>query len=68
MSEPEPLDLVLFAGSPDPWGAHVGVSLGGAEVLHLCKEVGVPVVWEFEDFAERERYRSLIGFKRVRTL
>ena len=68
VSEPEPLDLVLFAASPDPWGAHVGVYLGGAEVLHLCKEVGVPVVWDFKDFAERERYRSLIGFKRVRTL
>ncbi len=67
VSEPEPLDLVLFAASPDPWGAHVGVYLGGVEVLHLCKEVGVPVVWDFKDFAEREHYRSLIGFKRVRT-
>lgn len=66
--DPQPLDLVLFAASPDPWGAHVGVYLGGPEVLHLCKEVGVPVVWDFKDFAERERYRSLIGFKRVRTL
>lgn len=31
VSEPESLDLVLFAASPDPWGAHVGVYLGGAE-------------------------------------
>ena len=67
VSEPEPLDLVLFAANPDPWGAHVGVYLGGVAVLHLCKEVGVPIVWDFNDFAERERYRSLIGFKRVRT-
>lgn len=66
--EPQPLDLVLFAASPDPWGALVGVHLGGAEVLDLCKEVGVPVVWDFKDFAERERHRSLIGFERVRTL
>ena len=68
VSEPESLDLVLFATSPDPWGAHVGVYLGAAAVLHLCKEIGVPVVWDFKDFAERERYASLIGFKRVRPL
>lgn len=68
VSEPESLDLVLFAASPDPWGAHVGVYLGAAAVLHLCKEIGVPVVWDFKDFAERERYASLIGFKRVRPL
>ena len=66
VTEPEPLDLVLFAASPDPWGAHVGVYLGGSAGLHLCKEVGVPVGWGFKDFAERERYRSFIGFKRVR--
>jgi hypothetical protein len=67
VSEPEPLDLVLFAASPDPWGAHVGVYLGGTAVLHLCKEIGRPVIWAFTDFAQRERYRSLIGFKRART-
>ena len=67
VSEPERLDLVLFAAGPDPRGAHVGVYLGGTAVLHLCKEIGVPVVWDFTDFAERERYGSLIGFKRVRT-
>ena len=49
VSGPEPLDLVLFAASPDPWGADVGVYLGGADVLHLCKEVGFPVVWDLKD-------------------
>ena len=67
VSDPEPLDLVLFAAGPDPWGAHVGVYIGGGAVLHLCKEVGVRVVWDFSDFAERERYGSLIGFKRAPT-
>src|SRR5688500_16873205 len=66
VSDPAPLDLVLYAASPEPWGAHVGVYLGAKTVLHLCKEIGVPVVWDFTDFATRERYRSLIGFKRVR--
>jgi hypothetical protein len=68
VSDPQPLDLVLFAAGPDPWGAHGGVYIGGAAILHLCKEIGVPVVWTFADFAERERYGSLIGFKRVRPL
>lgn len=67
VSDPEPLDLVLFAAGPNPWGAHLGVYIGGGAVLHLCKEIGVPVVWDFSDFAERERYGSLIGFKRART-
>jgi hypothetical protein len=66
--DPKPLDLVLFAATPDPWGAHVGVYIGGAAVLHLCKEIGVPVVWGYTAFAARERYASLIGFKRVRTV
>lgn len=64
--EPEPLDLVLFGTGDDAWGAHVGVYLGGGDVLHLCKEVGVPAIWDFDDFAARERYRPRIGFKRVR--
>ena len=63
--EPAPLDLVLFGSSEVPWGAHVGVYLGGSEVLHLCQEVGTPAVWSFTDFAARDRYRTRIGFKRV---
>ena len=61
---PEPLDLVLYGPSDDPFGAHVGVCLGGTKVLHLCEEIGTPIVWDFEDFAARPRYRSQIGFKR----
>jgi len=64
--EPGPLDLVLFGVGDDAWGAHVGVYLGGEEVLHLCKEVGVPAVWDFAQFARQDRYRPRVGFKRVR--
>ena len=64
--DPRPLDLVLFAPSDDAWGAHVGVVTGPGEVLHLCAELGRPAVWTFDDFAVRERYRTRIGFKRVR--
>ncbi|NBE53787.1 C40 family peptidase [Streptomyces boluensis] len=63
--EPGPLDLVLFSGDGDPYGAHVGVWLGDDTVLHLCVEVGRPVVWARAAFAERAPYRVFLGAKRV---
>lgn len=60
-----PLDLVLFNATDDAWGAHVGVVVGEGRVLHLSAEAGRPVVWGMADFATRDRYRTLIGFKRV---
>ena len=65
---PAPLDLLLFSPNDDPYGAHVGVFVGDDRVLHLCAEVGLPAVWRLADFAERERYRVLIGAKRSRGL
>ncbi|MYT34290.1 hypothetical protein [Streptomyces sp. MspMP-M5] len=67
---PGPLDLVLFgggpvAGRPEGYGAHVGVHLGPDRVLHLCREVGRPVVWGYADFAVRARYARFLGAKRV---
>jgi hypothetical protein len=35
-------------------------------VLHLCADVGLPVVWRLGDFARHERYRVFIGAKRPR--
>lgn len=64
--DPEPLDLVLYSGDGESSGAHVGVVWGDDEVLHLCAEVGVPVVWPASEFASRERYAQVIGYKRVR--
>jgi cell wall-associated NlpC family hydrolase len=61
----QPLDLVLFNATGEAWGAHVGVVVGEGQVLHLCAEVGRPAVWSMADFAARDRYRTLIGFKRV---
>jgi hypothetical protein len=61
----EPLDLLLFNDTGDPWGAHVGVWIGEDQVLHLCAEVGRPAVWPMREFAERDRYRTLVGIKRV---
>jgi hypothetical protein len=65
VAPPEPLDLLLFNGTGDPYGAHVGVCVDEARVLHLCAEVGRPALWSLADFAARDRYRVLIGAKRV---
>jgi len=61
----QPLDLLLFNATDDAYGAHVGVWVGGGTVLHLCAEMGRPAVWDLAEFAARERYRVLIGIKRV---
>jgi hypothetical protein len=60
-----PLDLVLVNATDDAWGAHVGVWVADDQVLHLSAEVGLPSVWRMSDFAARERYAVLLGFKRV---
>ncbi|GAA1734962.1 hydrolase [Brachybacterium phenoliresistens] len=58
------LDLVLFASEDRAFGAHVGIVLGGG-VLHLCREIGVPALWGWEEFAARERYSVVVGRVRV---
>ncbi|MCX4572413.1 hydrolase [Streptomyces sp. NBC_01571] len=64
--ESRPQDLALFNHGDEAWGAHVGVVVGEGRVLHLCAEVGRPVIWPLREFATRERYRTLLGFKRPR--
>lgn len=66
VAAPQPLDLMLVNATDAPWGAHVGVWLGDDRVLHLCAELGRPAVWSPADFAARDRYRTLVGFVRVR--
>ncbi|MFD9129063.1 hydrolase [Kitasatospora sp. NPDC059571] len=65
VTAPRPLDLLLFNGTDDAYGAHVGICAGEDRVLHLCAEAGRPAVWSGADFAARERYRVLVGVKRV---
>lgn len=62
----EPLDLLLFNGTEEPFGAHVAVYAGAGQALHLAKSVGQPALWSLTEFAERPEYRVLIGGKRVR--
>ncbi|MBO2463516.1 hypothetical protein [Actinomadura violacea] len=63
--EARPLDLVLFNATQQAWGAHVGVCAGDDRILHLCAEVGYPVVWSWREFSDRKRYGTLVGIKRV---
>jgi hypothetical protein len=65
VNEPEPLDLVLFNSSDEPFGAHIGLYMASDEIFHLSREVGKPAVWSFEEFAMRWRYSKIVGIKRV---
>lgn len=65
VTEPGPLDLLLFNRTDDPYGAHVAVYLGQGRAVHLSLEVGRPVVWPLEEFFRHERYRTLVGIKRI---
>ncbi|MFF8946851.1 hydrolase [Streptomyces sp. NPDC014864] len=65
VARPRPLDLLLFNAVDDAYGAHVGVWVDEDRILHLCAEAGRPAVWTPADFAARERYRVLVGVKRV---
>ncbi|MYS79471.1 cell wall hydrolase [Streptomyces sp. SID5474] len=73
VTEPAPLDLLLFDAGPRPdrdpgYAAHVGVHLGPDRVLHLCREVGRPAVWSYAEFAAHPGYSRLFGVKRCRSV
>jgi hypothetical protein len=61
----EPLDLVLFGRSREAFGAHIGVCAGD-RILHLCRSVGRPVLWDLCQFSARPAYCVTIGAKRTR--
>lgn len=60
-----PLDLLLFNRTHRARGAHVAVYLGERRAIHLSKQIGTPVIWSLEQFAEHDRYRVCLGAKRV---
>jgi len=71
VDRPAALDLVLFdagprPGRPDGYGAHVGVHVGPDRVLHLSREVGVPALWTYAEFAAHPSYTRLFAIKRCR--
>lgn len=62
----QPLDLLLFNRTADPYGAHVGVYLGEGMVIHLSQRVGKPAIWALDDFRSAPGYEVFIGAKRVK--
>jgi lipoprotein Spr len=62
----EPLDLLLFHNSEDPWGAHVALYIGHAKAIHLSRRVGVAAICTMQEFMEKPEYRVYLGAKRTR--
>ena len=62
----KPLDLFLWNNKPEAYGAHVGLYMGGNQVIHLSKRVGFPEIRETEYFSDLPAYRFFIGAKRVK--
>ena len=60
-----PFDLILFNRSETAWGAHVGIYLGNARVLHLCKAAGHPETWTLARFAATPAYKVRVIAKRL---
>ncbi len=60
----EPLDLLLFNRTSDPYGAHLAVYVGDNHAIHLSRKVGHPVAWRIEAFLALPEYAVLIGGKR----
>lgn len=65
VTELQPLDLLIWNHTSQPWGAHMGVYVGEGSAIHLCKEIGLPVIWKLERFLEEKQYAVFIGAKRV---
>lgn len=65
VSDLQPLDILLWNKTAEPWGAHVGVYLGNNEAIHLSKANQTAVIWPLEKFLEQPAYRVFIGAKRV---
>lgn len=59
-------DLILFNKTNDPYGAHVGVCIGENKIFHLLKQVSYPTVWEISEFKKYDKYKIVIGIKRLR--
>lgn len=63
----EPLDIVFYNRTREAFGAHLGIVVGENAVLHLCAEIGHPIVWSRDAFAQRPRYKVRVGARRLAT-
>jgi hypothetical protein len=61
------LDLMFYNKTPQAYGAHVGVYVGDAMVLHLSYVIGYPVIQKHTELLNQVKYACFIGAKRVFT-
>ena len=61
----QPLDIVFYNRTREAFGAHIGVVVGADAVLHLCAEIGRPVVWPQRAFAQRPLHAVRLGARRL---
>ena len=63
----ETFDLLLFNDVSDSWGSHVGLYIGENKIIHLSKEEGFAKVWDIEKYLNCDKYKILIGAKRLKS-
>lgn len=61
----QPLDLLLWNKTADPYGAHVGVYVGDGQAIHLSRENGHPVIEPLAQLVQNPLYCVFVGAKRV---
>ena len=65
-SEFEPLDILFFNKTNDPWGAHLGVYIWNNKVLHNSKDIWFPTIFDIEDFKKIHSYSCFLWGKRLK--
>jgi cell wall-associated NlpC family hydrolase len=65
VSNLEVSDIVFFNRNENSYGAHLGIYVGNNKVLHLCKEIGFPSIWDLKQFESNDKYKIFIGAKRL---
>lgn len=63
----QPLDLLFFNKKEIAYGSHLAVFLGNNKAIHLCKKIGLPVIWTLPTFFQQPAYACLLGGKRFFT-
>lgn len=62
----QPLDVLLWNDTPNPFGAHVGLYAGQGKALHLSKANYTPKLETLTFFSTQPEYQIWIGAKRLK--
>lgn len=68
VDEFQEFDILLYNNVNQAHSAHVTLFIGEDKIIHLSKAVGYPEIIEYQQFKERERYKYLIGGKRLKAV